>query len=235
MTNIAFVACFGKNGGANSHDDADVEFSNKDTVVMSQKVPEDIAGDGVDEIEYFVKIKTIDYPLVVSSCKTQYGLSLDFKSKSGDYSLKNLSDKSVVEPKTLEIDGLHLNSNEIYSLIRHMLAQMSKDFELSQTQHIFIELSAFEEEMVEMTKLYEQIYGLKPENITNKRMADIIKKSGLYKKISKILGQYSLKMEQVYVEDIILVSYSDRVWKRLNPPLPFLIDAGVSVKLNRRS
>lgn len=202
MINIAFVACFGKNGNVKSHDVADVVFSNKDTVIMSQKVPKEIAGDDVIEMEYYVKIKSVYYPLVVSASKTQYGMLLDFRAHPGDYSLKTLSDTSVVESKIVERNSLYLNSDEKYSLIRRMLALISNDFELNRVQYFFIDLSAFKEEMVEITKQYEQLYGLIPENITKKRMDDIIKKFELYKNLSKAHGRYPLKMGTVYVEDI---------------------------------
>lgn len=56
---------------------------------------------------------------------------LDFRAHPGDYSLKTLSDTSVVESKIVERNSLYLNSDDKYSLIRRMLALISNDFELN--------------------------------------------------------------------------------------------------------
>lgn len=225
-----YVACINKRGNSYSQATANVIYNNKDTIIIVKKVPEEISGNNVHEVEYFVSINSTNYSPVILISKIQNRLIIKLKSNIGDYSVDNMNDTNAVEKR---IDNnsvkLFISSEEKYNLIRRILERVSKDFELSKTQTIFLDISTFEEEVIQITEKYKILYGLECNNLSNERMADIIKESSLYKNLCVLFNQYSIKMGQVYVEDIMCVSPDRQESKMSKNKLPYVLDASVII------
>ncbi len=108
-----------------------------------------------------------------------------------------------------------------------MLERASKDFDFSKTETISFIMEIFEEDAIQITKRYKDLYGLEDTNFSNKKLADLIKESSLYKNLCAIFDKHSIKIKQVYVEDIILSMYSDA---QVNDKSLYMLDAIVYFK-----
>lgn len=220
-------ACINKNS-ISCHAKTNVMYNKEDTVIIVKKVPKELSGNNVCKVEYSVNINKANYSPSIIISKKQDKLIINLNSSLGDYSFENLNDTSaMVEDIGNNNIKYPVKSSEKYNLIRKMLERASKDFDFSKTETISFIMEIFEEDAIQITKRYKDLYGLEDTNFSNKKLADLIKESSLYKNLCAIFDKHSIKIKQVYVEDIILSMYSDA---QVNDKSLYMLDAIVYFK-----
>ncbi len=225
---IVCRVCTNNDGFFYPHAETNNSYNKKDTIIISEKVPEIMSGDCY-EVEYSVRINSTFYPPAILISRIQDRLIVRIRSFVGDYSLDHLNDTNAVE-KVIGCDCVksYMSSEEQYGIIDMILKRASKDFELNNVQAVILMISSFEEEAQQITEEYRNIYGLKSKVISNKGMAEIIKGSRLYQNLGILFNHYSIKMGQVYVEDPMWISDHKHKGSVSNCSF-YILDAGVII------
>lgn len=204
--------------------------NSKDTVVTAKKISERISGEDALEMEYSLYINHSVCSPSISILENGDRLSIQLHSELRELSPNILSDTSAVERHTnANTTVLSLSSTEKMEILRKLLDRASEDFDLSKTRSVFFCLSVFEDEMMEVNKRYTEEYRGKDTEYSGTKMAGIIKETPLYKKLFNLFMRYSIKVKQVYAEDVMCVPFQGQRNTKDKSPSKFAIEAGIII------
>ena len=223
---LILSACTNQSGEHSLQSANEISHIGNDTIVVVNKVPEDLSGKNFTDVEYSISINNESYSpvVVISKGKNINILHIELREELGDYSIENMNDTSVIgreDPNKVikQFDSSH----EKYNAIRRILERASEDFDISKTTNIVFSLSLFEDESIEITELYNKKHDLE----------NSIKESILYNELSALFKRYSVEIGRVNTEKFDWITPKKQYNKKSKGNPNRIIDTIICIETNR--
>lgn len=181
-------------------------YSHIDTkqTLVTQASPDTIITADEKEVEYCLRINHKAMSPVCTITHTRKGIAIDTRTV---YSLDDENAKGLIAEDSNHNGMLGSESEEKLKILGLILAKASEDFDLRQTNEISIDLSVFKDLAVSITEKYCDLYGETISDKINDRVVSLFKESDVFKGISRLLEQYALKVDEVYVDGFVNVLF----------------------------
>lgn len=193
----ALSSLYGKSGisVARFHSQIDT----KQTTVM-QAIPDTMITADYTKVKYCLRVNSQTKPPVCVITQTSKGINIKVRTVDA-VDDENLNGRIIED--FYPNDTLGSESEEKLKRLGVLLSKASEDFDLRQTNSMFIILSVFKDLAVSITEKLCNLYGETISDKTNDRVVSLFKESDVFKGISRLLEQYALKVDEVYIDGFV--------------------------------
>jgi hypothetical protein len=210
---LLFFSCNDTNSH-NSSEKNDTQKIRSDTIVKVLVIPDEIAGTGYIEKEYFVVIKsdTSTCSSIITKNKSTGKVSMKYKHDPyGKIPYSFSLDDTVAVAEGVPIKKMikKLSYKDQIRELQLILNYASKDFKFNRLSNVSFMMSSIDGLPESITKQYLNKYGEKFADAGNEKAANLIKGANLTEDLNKILARYSLSIKNIYIDGLAYYARQD--------------------------
>ncbi|WP_235316845.1 hypothetical protein [Porphyromonas gulae] len=182
------------------------QIDTKQTTVM-QAIPDTMITADYTKVKYCLRVNSQTKPPVCVITQTSKGINIKVRTVDAVDAVDDENLNGRIIEDFYPNDTLGSESEEKLKRLGVLLSKASEDFDLRQTNSMFIILSVFEDLSISITEKYCDLYGETISDKINDRVVSLFKESDVFKGISRLLEQYALKVDEVYVDGFVNVLF----------------------------